>query len=143
MSDIRNLPLEIPASFRAIQFPAQDLPNHFFPARVDRVVDGDSAWLWIDLQFDGITAHRNCRFLGIQAPDKNPYKGVTTAVVRTWLPVNGPIVVYVPDIDKYGRPLVAIFLPGLDKSLNEYLIDQGLAVPYDGQSPKPDTEKRQ
>lgn len=141
MSDIENLPLEIPA-FRGITFPPKDLPNHFMPGTVDHVIDGDSAWMWLDLQFDGITAHRNCRFLGIQAPDKQPAKGVTTNVVKAWLTPGTKFVAYVPDIDKYGRPLVAIFLSGLDITLNEYLIREGLAVPYDGQTPKPDTVER-
>lgn len=136
--DAENAPLELPA-IRSITFPPEQLPTDFFAATVDRVIDGDSAWLFIDLNFDGITAHRNCRFLGIQAPDKQPAKQASKLAAMSFLEPPERVVVYVPGIDKYGRPLVVVYVPELEISLNEWLLEQAYAVPYDGQSPKPNT----
>lgn len=106
--------------------------NHFKKAVVDHVIDGDSVWLFIDLDFDGIFAHRNSRLIGIDAPDEQPEKGISGDWLRERLTPGREILVYLPKSDKYGRPLVGIYLDGEDPSLNAQSLDSGMSVPYDG-----------
>lgn len=137
MTELVNLPIEtLPRHWEParVGFVGMHQITHFKEAVVDHVIDGDSVWLFIDLDFDGITAHRNSRLLGIDAPDYEDPEG--RAASRDWLmsqiKPGDHILVYVPDIDKYGRPLVGIYLDDEDTSLNEQSIQAGMSVPYDG-----------
>ena len=99
---------------------------------MDSVIDGDSVWFWIDLDFDGLWAHRNCRLIGIDAPDKNPAKLESCNWLKGLLPPHQKVSLFVPGLDKYGRPLVGVYLDDNETSLNLQSLALGLSVPYQG-----------
>ena len=107
-------------------------PNHFKIGYVDYVIDGDSVWFWIDLDFDEIYAHRNCRLLGIDAPDKAPGKATSKQWLIDRLPTRTKAYLYTPGRDKYGRLLTGIYLSAEEPSLNVQSFEAGMSVPYEG-----------
>jgi endonuclease YncB( thermonuclease family) len=131
MSDIRNLPLStLPKVWRAADT-AED-PNHFKYATVSKVIDGDSVWMFIDLDFDDIYARRNCRLIGIDAPDAQPGKEASRAWLAERLWPGRDVYLYLPDNDKYGRPLAGVYLGLSVPSLNTLSLEAGMSVPYFG-----------
>ncbi|BAW19227.1 putative Nuclease (SNase domain-containing protein) [Ralstonia phage RP31] len=105
-------------------------------AKVNGVVDGDTVDLQVDLGCD-ISINMRCRLDGINAPEKNTDAGKTSkAWVEKTLPVGTAVVVQtVQDKqEKYGRYLATVFLPNTAKSINDQLIEQGLAKPYHGEA---------
>lgn len=103
-------------------------------AKINKVIDGDTVDLQVDLGFD-LTALMRCRLDGINAPEKNTAEGkVSQAWMAQTLPIGSDVVVQtVKDKkEKYGRYLAVVFLPGQAKSINDQLVEQGLAKPYDG-----------
>lgn len=131
MTDPINLPLQaIPRTWTDAD-PAQE-PNHFKLAIVERVIDGDSVWMFIDLDFDEIYARRNCRLIGIDAPDKQPAKDISTAWMEARLKPGDHVYLYLPRNDKYGRPLVGVYTGLTNMSINAFSLASGMSVPYDG-----------
>ncbi len=103
-------------------------------AKVLKVVDGDTVGFTVDLGCD-IKLDMSCRLNGINAPEKNTAEGkVSKAWMEQTLPVGADVVVQtVKDRkEKYGRYLAVVFLPGQTKSINDQMVEQGLAKPYDG-----------
>lgn len=101
-----------------------------YKAKVERVIDGDTAVLDIDLGFN-IHHISSCRLYGINAyelKDKDPEKKAKARegkkLLETLLPAGGEIVVTSMQLDKYGRPLVVI------EGVNDRLVQEGLAVVY-------------
>jgi endonuclease YncB( thermonuclease family) len=107
-------------------------PNHVKNAVLQRSIDGDSVWMFIDVDFDDIYARRNCRLMGIDAPDTQPAKALSKAYLDTMIAAGGTFSIYVEKMDKYGRPLVTIYTDLDGPSVNQRMLDAGLAVPYDG-----------
>ena len=100
-----------------------------YTAHVDRVVDGDTIDVSIDLGFD-IWHKTRLRLAGIDTPEVKTDLG---KVVKKYAidTLEGKIVVIqTTKPDKYGRYLATIFLD--DKNFNELLIDNGYARAYDG-----------
>lgn len=84
------------------------------PATVLRVVDGDTVHLDLDLGW-GIGIEKNCRILGINAPEMNTPEGVAAKAYASTLLTVGDIVVFLShQLDKYGRPLGEIKRNGED-----------------------------
>ncbi len=106
--------------------------KYYYNSRVEKVIDGDTVRLDIDL---GFTVHwkSNCRLYGVNAPElnsKDPEQKVKAYEAKQYLIDNLPdqVVIQSLELDKYGRPLVDIYV---DKRLiNEELIEKGLAKEY-------------
>jgi micrococcal nuclease len=115
---------------------------YYYSAKLDRVVDGDTIDAMVDLGFD-IWKHVRIRFNGIDAYEsrtkdlEEKAKGLKAkARVEELLALtNGEFKLYSKGVDKYGRCLGEIKIEaGIHNTinLNEQLINEGLAVPYDG-----------
>lgn len=93
-----------------------------FTAGVERVTDGDTLTLRV-----GEVTYR-ARLNGIDAPERNqPYGREATAELQQ-LVVGRSVLVEVPDVDRYGRLIVKLFVDG--RSVNEELVRRGAAWQY-------------
>jgi micrococcal nuclease len=105
---------------------------------VEKVVDGDTLDLQIDLGF-GVFTRQRVRLLGLNAPEHNTADGkAATAFVQAWTDQHGPVFTVTTEKDKkekYGRYLATIYADGV--SLNEDLVAAGLALPWDGNGKRP------
>ena len=100
--------------------------------KVERVVDGDTIDVFLDLGFK-VWHKDRLRLDGIDTPEKNTPLG---KALKTYLIelLEGKIVrLRVTKPDKYGRYLATVYLNS-DISLNEQLIQTGLAKAYAGKS---------
>lgn len=112
-------------------------PRAFNRVKVDRVVDGDTAIMTVDLGFD-INYKHSFRLYGIDTPEKGqPGFREATEALKSMIEGKTVSIDYFTE-DKYGRPLATIYI-NIDGNLidvNEYMIKKGLAKPYFG-GPKP------
>ena len=107
-------------------------------ARVCHCYDGDTITLLCYVS--AVPARLSLRVRGVDAPERRG-RGAAEArcadlvkdVVERLL-LNRVVRVDVVGLDKYGRCLGDVLLPGLDQSLSAYLLEQGLARPYDGEA---------
>ena len=118
---------------------------NFRVTKINRVVDGDTIDVTIDLGFDLYKKER-VRIAGVDTPEKRTrdleekelgidatnwlkekldgaIAGDDDLVIRTEL---------VGGVGKYGRLLGWLYIGDADSSLNEQMIDEGYAWPYDG-----------
>jgi micrococcal nuclease len=83
-----------------------------YPARVVRVVDGDTVHLDIDLGFSTWIRDRSVRVAGINSPELATAEGKTARdFAQTLLPVGAVVELKSHSLDKYGRVLGSITLP--------------------------------
>jgi micrococcal nuclease len=108
-----------------------------YPATIDRVVDGDTIDVNIDLGFSIILKKQRVRLLGIDAPESRTRdlvekeKGLAAkAKVQEMCPEGSNIVIktYLDKKGKYGRLLGEIIID--DVNLNNYLVEHGFATEY-------------
>ncbi|MFP4473641.1 MAG: DUF1016 N-terminal domain-containing protein [Candidatus Omnitrophota bacterium] len=116
---------------------------HIYKARLERVVDGDTLLIHIDLGFD-VWVEKRLRLRGINAPEltaaDNGEKKLAQAAksfVERALAENSALVIQTFQVDLHGRFVADVFyLPGeTDKEkiyqkgifLNQQLLDHGLA----------------
>jgi micrococcal nuclease len=104
------------------------------------VYDGDTLHCEVDLGCD-IKLKMTVRLTGIDAPEMGTAEGVSS---KEWLQsllgfdyytgIYGPCVIKTEKDhkEKYGRYLGTFFLQGEDVSVNEMMVADGYAVPYDG-----------
>lgn len=116
---------------------------------VGRVVDGDTIDADIDLGFD-ISLTKRIRLAGIDTPEsrttnlkekalgleskewmKKTLAGARDILIKTELP---------DSTEKYGRIIGHLFINGQETSLNNQMIDEGYALPYDGGTKNMDLE---
>lgn len=101
-------------------------------AKVVKVVDGDTVYLDVDLGCD-TRVKMSCRLAGLNTPELNTPAG---RIAKTWmesvLPVGAECVVQTTKDrrEKYGRYLATIYHPGITTSINEQLVNSGMAVAY-------------
>lgn len=110
-----------------------------YNAHVDRVIDGDTLVLNIDLGFDIWHNHR-VRLARINAPEmKTPEGQVSAKFVKDLIEGKDIRITSKKrvDNDNYGRYLVEVFtkmdvedFKNVDVNLNEFLVDNNLAVWY-------------
>jgi endonuclease YncB( thermonuclease family) len=105
--------------------------------------DGDSGWFLGDRGlYEYLNA--NCRLWGVNAYELNdvdPDKRLKAQEGKAWLKaqIEGKqVFVLSKGLDKYGRPLLIVWLSAVDfgdnlKSVNKALLDAGLAVAYMGE----------
>lgn len=115
--------------------------NNTYKATVLKWVDGDTVDLRVDLGMKTENVSR-FRLLGINAPEVTLKKGVTKAEKAKGLalkerlindyPAGTSVAIQTSKAGKYGRYLVTIFvqMDGKWTNLNNWLVEQGLAVPY-------------
>lgn len=108
--------------------------NYNYYAKVNRVIDGDTVNMTIDLGFNIYTT-TNCRLAFINAyelKDKDDTKKAKAYEAKDYLTFlltkDLKVEIISHDLDKYGRPIVEIFITG--RSINHDLLDKGLALPY-------------
>lgn len=108
-----------------------------YKATVDRVVDGDTLKVTIDLGFT-VYWKSSCRFYGVNTPELKSKDAELKAkaqaakkYVSELLTPGTEIMVKSRDLDKYGRPLVDVFYgQEFSMHLNQELIDKNYAVPF-------------
>ena len=116
---------------------------------VTKVVDGDTIDADIDLGFD-ISLSKRIRLAGIDTPEsrttnvkektmgleskewlKKTLEGAKDILIKTELP---------DSTEKYGRIIGHLFINGQETSLNNQMIDEGYAWPYEGDKKVKDFE---
>ncbi len=111
---------------------------------VNKVVDGDTLDITIDLGFS-LTTKQRVRLNGIDTPEsitKDEYEkkfGLEAKeFITNWIMSNKNIKVQTKKDDKYGRILGHFYGDGSKESLNEMLVRLGYAWAYDGGTKKKD-----
>ena len=110
---------------------------HLYKATIERVVDGDTLLVNIDLGFDVWTTKR-LRLRGIDTPEKKTPEGEAAHLfTQECLPPNTTVVIQTFTVDLHGRYVVDVFflLGETDKEkifaegrfLNQVLLDEGHA----------------
>ena len=138
----------------AMKPPSRKSCYNFRVTKIKKVLDGDTIDVVIDLGFDLAKTER-VRIAGVDTPEKRTrnleekalgldatnwlkeklnqtIKGEDELVVRTEL---------VGGVGKYGRLLGWLYVGDSDISLNEQMITEGYAWPYDGGTKKKDFEE--
>ena len=104
-----------------------------YEAAVERVVDGDTLLVEVDLGFD-TRVREYLRLRGIDAPELATPEGYKArAFVERELRKAPGIILRSYRAEKYGRYLADVFLPS-GPCLNQLLLDEGHAVPYEGEA---------
>ena len=108
---------------------------------ITKVVDGDTIDANIDLGFD-ISLTKRIRLAGIDSPESRTTNLKEKALgleSKEWLKKSLEdakdilIKTEKPDsTEKYGRIIGHLFINGQETSLNNQMIDEGYALPYDG-----------
>jgi micrococcal nuclease len=106
-----------------------------YNAIVLRVVDGDTVQLYIDLGLhiwrkeNSRLAHINAAELNSEDPVERTLAQKAKARVEELLPVGRAVNIVSHSLDKYGRPLVSVYIaPGV--TINSTLVSEGLAKEY-------------
>jgi endonuclease YncB( thermonuclease family) len=111
---------------------------YIYQGSVDKVVDGDTLDLQLDLGF-GVFTRQRVRLLGINAPEHNTPDGKKAlSFVEAWVVEHGPEFTVRTQKDKkekYGRYLATLLSDAAD--LGQALLDAGLALPWDGKGQRP------
>lgn len=106
-------------------------PSYRYRTTVERLVDGDTLYLKIDLGFR-VTTVQPVRLAGINAPEMNTIEG---KAALGWLAaklLGKELRIESQKGDKYGRWLGTIYIVGEDTSVNAQMVDAGVAVVYVG-----------
>lgn len=114
---------------------------------IKEVIDGDTVKVDINLGFDMWIKNQNIRLYGIDAPEsrtkdivEKKFGLLTKTEVQKFLPVGSrqQMVSVMSQKGKFGRILGEFLASGPNENerfnLNRHLVDNHLAVPYDGQS---------
>jgi len=113
-----------------------------YKAKLSRIVDGDTLWLFVDLGFK-VVVELEFRLFGLNTPEVvgvQKIAGLAAKAELERLLLLGKLRIETSKSDKYGRWLVTIFvdLPiGTTINVNESLLRSGHALPYFGEGPKP------
>jgi len=127
---------------------AADTPKgpYTYNVVIDRVVDGDTIDVHIDLGFDCWLRHQRVRLAGIDAPEsrtkdllEKKFGLITKGVVEAWCKPGAKVVMatQLRGREKFGRILGTIFFEGDGGNcinLNHFLIENRHAVKYNGEN---------
>ena len=134
--------------------PSRKSCYNFRVTKINRVVDGDTIDVTIDLGFDLYKKER-VRVAGVDTPEKRTRDKEEKALgldATAWLKekLDGAIAgdddlvirtELVGGVGKYGRLLGWLYIGDGDRSLNEQMIEEGYAWAYDGGTKKKDFEE--
>ena len=112
-------------------------PVYQYQATIERWVDGDTVDLTVDLGFY-ISCKARFRLYGIDTPERGRTNWAeATAFANNYAPVGTEVLIQVyKDADKYGRFLANVLTSEDAQSVNEALVEAGLAVHYMRTTPK-------
>jgi micrococcal nuclease len=106
--------------------------------KIKRVIDGDTIDVDIDLGFS-ITLTQRVRLKDINAAETRTKDLVEKAeglVAKAWLEKElsreGEWIIETTKEDKYGRMLGTLYLVGDPVTVNERMLNEGIAKPYSG-----------
>ena len=111
---------------------------HYKIKKITKVIDGDTIDVDIDLGF-GITISHRVRLKDIDAPEtrtkdlKEKAEGLAAKEwVKKELSREGEWIIETTKEDKYGRILGTLYLVGDPVTINERMLNEGIAEPYSG-----------
>ena len=104
--------------------------------KIQRIIDGDTVDLEIDLGF-GITLSHRVRLKGINTAEtrtKDLKEKAEGLMAKEWLEKElskpGEWIIETTKDDKYGRILGTLYLVGEPVTVNERMVNDGIAKPY-------------
>lgn len=102
-----------------------------YTALIERVIDGDTVVVDVDLGFR-IRQRITCRLDGINAPELRTPEGKDARDVLMLLISGKTLAVHtIKDrTEKYGRYLLVVYLEDGVTTANQWMLDNGHAVPY-------------
>ena len=106
--------------------------------KINRVIDGDTIDLDIDLGFN-ITISQRVRLKDINTPEvrtKDLEEKTKGLAAKVWLEEHlsreGEWIIETYKEDKYGRILGTLYLVGDSTTINDWMMNEGIAEPYSG-----------
>ena len=134
--------------------PSRKSCYNFRVTKINRVVDGDTIDVTIDLGFD-LTKKERVRVAGVDTPEKRTRDKEEKALgidATNWLKEKLQTAVAGDDdliirtelvggVGKYGRLLGWLYIGDGNVSINEEMIGEGYAWPYDGGKKQKDFEE--
>jgi micrococcal nuclease len=106
--------------------------------KINKVIDGDTVDLDIDLGF-GVTISHRVRLKDIDAAEtrtKDLAEKAEGLAAKVWLEKElsreGEWIIETTKEDKYGRILGTLYLVGDPVTVNERILNEGIAEPYSG-----------
>lgn len=121
----------------------------YYVKKVNKIVDGDTIDVDIDLGFD-ISFSSRVRLAGIDTPESKTSDKMEKALgleskayLKHAIDSAKSVIIKTEKLDsseKYGRILGWVFLDGSDKSINQEMIDNGYAWGYLGETKVKDFE---
>ena len=109
---------------------------HYKIKKIERIVDGDTLDVSIDLGF-GITISQRVRLKGIDAAEtrtKDLKEKAEGLLAKEWLEKElskpGEWIIETTKDDKYGRILGTLYLVGEPVTVNERMVNDEIARPY-------------
>jgi micrococcal nuclease len=109
-------------------------PARRYPAAVLSVHDGDTLAAVIEVGL-GVRLEAHCRLVGIDTPElrgPEPERALRARDRLRDLCAGGVELEADGRREKFGRLLVRVFTAGATESVNDLLVREGLARPYDG-----------
>jgi micrococcal nuclease len=116
-------------------------PSYLYKAKLKKAIDEDTIDLIVDAGFY-ISVHQRFRLKGIDTPeifgvrkDTDEYKRGMKAkeyVERRFQENGNECIIKSHRTGKYGRWIAEIWFPDSDNSLSQELLDEGLAIEYNG-----------
>lgn len=97
---------------------------------VVRIADGDTITIIVPDENGGSPQEIKIRLAGIDAPEKSQDFGTISKRALSDMIWNKPVTVTILDTDRYGRKIGDINVPGMDKTANEEMLEQGYAWHY-------------
>ncbi len=109
-----------------------------YHATVDRVIDGDTVVLDVDLGFGVWLRKQSFRLLGVNAREKAQAGGdEARANLATLLPIGTYVTINSIKVDKYGGRFDAHVILADGTTLSQVLIQTGWAAAWSGAGAKP------
>lgn len=108
-----------------------------YKAIVNRIFDGDTINVDIDLGFGVMLKDQSLRFLGLDTPEIRGEERQQGLISRNFVVERIPVGSYVTITtvrdrkEKFGRYLATVFYGDDMKNLNEELLQNGMAKPYE------------
>lgn len=103
---------------------------------IKKIVDGDTLDIEIDLGFNLVITQR-IRLKDVNAPETktlNQEEKINGLVAKEWLKnilsQENELIIETTKEDKYGRMLGTLYVLGDSISLNEKMLNEGIAKPY-------------
>ena len=110
-----------------------------YKAVIDRVIDGDTVDVDIQLGFNVVLAKQRVRLHGIDTPEsrtRNLEEKVRGLLSKDYLrdkcPKGSTVILVSKERGKFGRILGILYNENIQASINDRMIEDGYAVPYTG-----------